>query len=222
MKKIFAILMLVLMATAIVFAAAPSTGTANLKIVTLIHEIEPEFKLTTSASDSGALVGTPATVATMATPTDADGSASDAYHVIGANTMASTGTTTVTFNVVQTNDCKSYKTYTFSATAENLVMVKAYNNEGNLVAYAGTATPENHRAFAVDHTTVESFSSTGADTQFTEIVDGASSATAYKITYTGDKVEDGIVTTFSCVWTNDEAAVPGQYEANIRLTVTAN
>ncbi|MBR1583209.1 MAG: hypothetical protein IJ663_05650 [Spirochaetales bacterium] len=220
MKKVFAIIAILVVLVGAVFADAPSTGTANLKVVTLIQVIEPIFKLTTAASDSGVLVGTPATVATMETPTTTDGAANDAYHVIAANTLSSTkGTTEVEFYVVQTNDCKTYKTYTFTASAEDLVMVKAYDHSGSLVAYGGTPTTDNHRVFAVDHTTVETFDD--ADTQFSALKDDSSSS-AYRITYTGDEVASGTVASFTCTWTNDVDAVPGQYEANIRLTVTSN
>ena len=225
MKKLIAILTIAIVLVGAAFADVPNTGTANVKVVTLIKVIEPEFKLTTNASDSGALVAD-SSVATMDPAAEADTVANDRYHVIDVNTMSATeGETTVTFFVKQTNSCKSYKTYTFEATATDLIMVKAYNNAGELVAYDyANATDANklHRHFAVDNSVVATFSSTGADAKFTALVDQTnSSATAYKITYTGDQVTEGTVASFTCAWTRDLQAVPGQYEADIRLTVTA-
>ena len=227
MKKLIAILAIALVIIGAVFAdpaVAPSVGTANVKIVTLVGEVEPEFKLTTNSSDSGDLVADPVIVGTMAAPTASDEAVGDAYHVIAKNSLVSSTETetSVIFYVLQTNDCKSYKTYTFTAAAEDLIMVKAYNNAGVLVAYDYEHAEEEdqlHRHFAVDSKAVGTFAD--ADAKFSALKDG-SSASAYKITYTGDQVTAGTVASFVCTWTNDVHAVPGQYEANIRLTVTAN
>lgn len=228
MKKLIAILVIAIVMVGAVFAenVAPNVGTANLKVVTLVGVVEPEFKLTTNnASDSGLLVGTPAVVATMDNATETDATANDAYHVIAKNSLVSSAAaqTSVTFYVVQTNDCKSYKTYSFSATAGDLVMVKAYNAAGDLVEYTGTPTAADHRVFEVVNTNgvVDTFGNTGADARFTTLVTD-DTATLYKITYTGDEVLGGTVASFTCAWTNDANGVPGQYEADIRLTVTAN
>ncbi len=214
MKKVFAILLVLAIVAGFAFATDGS-GKAAIKVETLVTVVEPTYKLT-AGSESANVDGS--------NPVNSD------TYTIAQNTLIAEGSTSVTFYVKQRTDCKSYKTYSFSATAENLVMTKQYKADGvTLETYTGgEATPENHRAFKVNATDVNTF----VDTNATEALKGlklnTSTGSSYKIKYTGDLIkgddtgDTAIVTSFVCTWTNDPAAVPGQYESNITLKVTCD
>lgn len=209
MKKLIAILAVMFVIVGAVFAeqnAATSTGNAEVKVVTTVSIVEPTFKLTTASASTN--LGNTRAVGEID------------VHTIDVNTLIGQGTTSVDFSVVQIADCKSYKTYTFSATAEELVMTKEYDKDGELVAYTGTATTTNHRAFALAHATV---SFEDGDNDAKALKTNASTAAEYQIKYTGDKVAANTkIAGFTVTWTNDAEAVPGQYEAYITLTVASN
>jgi hypothetical protein len=235
MKKVFAIIAILVVLVGAVFADAPATGYATLKVVTLVETFEPAFKLVTDTSDSGNLITASTTRAVFNQAANAAALASDtidddAYHVIAKNALVeAAGTTTVNFEVIQSAPSKSYKTYTLTATATDLIMVKAYNNSGDLVSYSG-ATAADHRVFEVvggsnGTATVSNFAQGTAisGAQYELEVAGDSSASAFKFTYGGGYVpENEQIATFSCSWTNDVEGVPGQYEADVILHVTAN
>lgn len=213
MKKLIAILAVMFVIVGAIFAeqnAATSTGNAEVKVVTTVSIVEPTFKLTTASATTN-----------LGNTTNKGQAAGEiGVHTIDVNTLIGQGTTAVEFAVIQIADCKSYKTYTFSATAEELVMTKEYDKDGNLVAYAGEATTANHRAFAVDATTA---AFVDGDNAAKALKTNASTAAAYQIKYTGDKVAANTkIAGFTVTWTNDADAVPGQYEAYITLTVASN
>ena len=234
MKKVFAIIAILVVLVGAVFADAPvpATGYATLKVVTLVTTFEPAFKLVSYkagniASTSGELIASQTERGVMATATNSDADATDAYHVIDVNTLIddTETSTTVDFAVIQTIDSKSYKTYTLSATSTPLTMVKKYNNLGALVALGNNETPtvENHRVFAAEDATVSDFAAGSAIGVATNELTSGGSGSAFTVTYGGALVAaNAQIATFSCSWTNDPEAVPGQYEADIVLHVTSN
>ena len=242
MKKVFAIIAIMVVLVGAVFAEtatnpAPSTGAATLKVVTLVSTFEPYFKLvsystgTTVASDSGNLQSDTTaapSVGIMAPATTTDGSPTDKYHVIDANTLIDSEAqhTTVSFAVIQTRASKSYKTYTLSATSTPLTMVKKYNNVGALVEL-GPDDPipstTNHRVFAAENATVDNFAAGSAISAANELTSSGAGTSTFSVTYGGALVAADVqIATFSCSWTNDSQGVPGQYEADVILTVTSN
>ena len=221
MKKLIAILAIMVVLVGAVFATDPNTGNTAVRVVTTVGVEEPSFKLTTTLATSGVL-GSNAPVVFADDPTVVDASATDAYHVISPNTLTSTTqqTTSVDFAIMQTQASKSYKYYTFTVAVSDLELVKKYDNEGNLVDFAlGEG-----QSFANDQffacTTPAPNPVRG--TSDTNIADQQIAA-GYKIKYNGVKVNEGVqIATFTCTWTNKPEAVPGQYEATVVLTVAAN
>ena len=211
MKKFLIALLMMAVVFAGVFAAT-STGNASLVITTHINAEEPTFRLATDQKydDLGGDAGTLANA-----------------HVITTDALL-TADQTVTFLVKQISKSKSFKTYTLSATATDLVLYRYQLPNGswqNVSGEGGVAHPatDAEKKFVVDATTVNTFAN--GDLAETKATYGGSSS-ALTITYLGNaqpatEAAPVTVASFTCTWGDNADAVTGDYQATVTLTIAS-
>ncbi len=217
MKKLIAILTIMIVLVGAVFAATP-TGNAAILVTSSIEPVEPTFKMYT-AQVSVELANQTAEQARTA-------ALAGSAHVITANALLENNQAVV-FTVQQLTNSRSVKTYTLSAAATDLVLYKYQDANGDDVLVSETPHPatDAEKKFTVDATTVNTFAN-GSLTSAQATYGGT--AIEKTITYKGtfiDTTSDGKapidVASFTCTWGANPIAVTGDYRATVTLTISS-
>ena len=215
MKKLIAILTIAIVLVGAVFA---TSSNSSITVTTHIGNIEPSFKLSTTQVST------------------ALGSNAAGAHEITEDALLASNQT-VEFIITQINRSKSVKTYTLTATAEDLVLYKYKNAAGSDVLVSTTAHPatDAEKKFSIvggtsGTWTVDTFTSTTAGenpTPFipTSKVTYGGSSSGLTVTYKGNALvasEEAPVTVakFTCEWAANNDAVTGDYQATVTLTIS--
>ena len=221
MKKLIAILTIAIVLVGAVFAAT-SEGASAIRVTTHVNAIEPTFRLKAGeiTSDLAAAADQAAVNAITAAAL-----AGNTSYVIDTDALL-TASQTVTFYVQQISRSKSTKTYTFEATATDLVLYKYLDTNGDEVLVSEEEHPatDAEKKFTVSSTTVNTFAN-GALPAAKATYSGTASAKT--VEYLGNaqpaSVESPVnVVSFTCTWGANNDAVTGDYQATVTLTISAN
>ena len=223
MKKLIAILAVMIVLVGAVFA----TDTTNtIKITTCINPVEPTFRLN----------GTSVNYQSHQTDT-ADVSDTGLVDITD-NYLFDHASTTVNFTITQISTSKSYSTYTFSVKASDLRLVEGSDSTSYTFAdWANTYDGHDDMILPIDGrgTDGASLDASGylaialtAHADYTHIdLEAASGSVSAE--YDGHQVVAGEsnpapveLASFSCTWNQNAAAMAGDYEAYVVLTVSAS
>lgn len=226
MKKIFAILMVALIAGAIAFAtvtpdARGTTPTdAQIQITAQIVPVFPQFTLSTTGTN-------------VAIETAAEGATETAALTADAAALLGTGTNvTVGFAIKQSTNAKVKNAYTLTVTATPLALVEFIDADGSVIATAPTADEIALNTFALAtgsatptigslHATVTKGAAghqvdTGVFTSSGNVL-----TATYNGTVTTTDLSDTTLGTFSVTYEGNAELAAGNYLSTVQLEVAA-
>lgn len=210
MKKIFIVLTVLLMG---VFTLSASTQAGVIKLVTSVSSAEPTFRLSTSTVNTD--------LSTVVDTAEIENLRNTALNGMTVHTIAVDellkGDHTVEFSVIQLTASRSTKTYTFSATATDLVLYRYPGVSGDTILVSDTPHPANdsEKSFNVESTIINTFAN-GVVTADKGTYGG--SASGLTLEYRGGLQGAGItVTKFTCTWLKNIHASSGYIQAPVCL-----
>lgn len=245
MKKL-----IIVLAIAIVLVGAVFATDSSLIVKATLAELAPTFGLTTTDTDVSSI--TMATYANSAAVVNGTASAITAATGYATITDASVlteanGSVTVTFSVLQISDSSTTRHYHLSAQATNLVRVKdpatnsAVNGGAGQIgltsAFSGNNAIDANDMIPVDGGTngiavpavVAGANSAVADYATNHVMGEANSTTSTQLDLTYDGVRIKVTSSstfevgkFDVKWNANNSARPGDYEACVVLTVSAD
>ena len=211
MKKIFAILMVALIAMVVVFAdPVAANDQAQIKVNAEIKIQYPVYSLE-AASFGTYGAGTNAVIDVT---DEMVHSALTAEDIRIGDDVLTEHDATVNFVINQTTLSRIKGTYALSVAAENLVIDQITKTDGTKVD--ATAAEKTANFFAVSAAP----SITPGTVSNATIT--APSAGTLSVVYNGKKVAaDSVLGTFSYTWTHNDECAAGDYIANVTLTITS-
>ena len=203
MKKVIATLIIAIVLIGAVFA----TDDAAIQVTVKVNELVPTFKLITSGNTNLKEGTSEGSDAVAASGSSTPGSITLADSVGAA--LADGTDAAVKFNIVQVPNAegkiKTTKTYSFEITATDLKL-------------NGTETDANKK-FTVKTVSSITKITDAIDSRYATITPG----TTASIQYTGKNYHvdaDVSFAEFTVTWTGNDAAVAGDYQATVTLTMT--
>lgn len=242
MKKLIAILTIMVVLAGVVFAA--DQGNTSLIVKANIAEVIPTFGLKATGDNVSSL--TQAQYANANAETAAI-EAQTGYATITdpSDLLSESGTVSVSFAIMQISDASTTKTFYLSVQATDLVWVKDTilntNKNGGpgaistATTFSSIASSEKFQVASGTAGVVVPTVAKGADaatafdaTHHIKATANGTTATTLDVQYDGVKVSaygadnNKEIGTFSVTWNATPDAKPGDYEACVKLTVTSN
>lgn len=212
MKKLITILAILTVLVGAVFA-----DTADIRISTEIGEVAPAFKLSYKAVATGnSATYTSGTTETVASSVVA-GTPTAGEIVITTNDML-TKDAAITFAVTQTvANARKTASYTLSA------------NAGDLTLYEIPGTTEEEKTPSAEQIAANKFDLVGdaaatiTPVAHTDYYDNGREGTSVTFDFLGTPIPANTeIATFSYKWGKNADAIPGKYQADVVLTITAS
>ena len=225
MKKLIAILAIMIVLVGAVFATdpvdtTPDGATQRVTIKSTVGRKDPTFLLK-GLKDAGTFTNTGAQdAADVVDATTGNASAAGSYDgtLLTSAKDISQDDVVASFGVFQTADAKNKFAYSFTISATHLIQVTDANGDAPTTPY-DAATPE----FSNLGNTAWYASSTTGISAGTSSVDAASGITA-SVTFDGLATISADTTnpklTFTVTWPKNRMAVAGDYEADVTMVLT--
>lgn len=219
MKKLITILAILTVLVGAVFA-----DTADIRVSTTIGEVAPGFKLAykalaeaNGASYTSGTTGTVASSVVAGTPTKGE-------IVITTNDMLQEDAA-ITFSVIQTVD-KARKTadYTLSASADALKLYQVPSTaQGGYSDYTGAQSANTMFLLAGTTTTATTKAATITGVDRSTYYEHGEAGTSVTFEFLGTPIPQNTeIATFTYQWNKNADAIPGKYQADVVLTITAS